>query len=359
MTISADNMAYHAKYVIIMEMANRVTLTDLSVSVTLLSQMFRYLAFLQVDIPKFLHSIGLDPQALQSPEARISAETYLYIQDQAAKLTNDSYFGLHMGEFAEAGSWSILGYLMMNSKTVGEAIEKTNRYSRIVGDLIQTHKRIQDQKIEFVFSKSPFIPKMSRHCFEASISGCVHMLRALTGVKLIPVDVRFDSPLPKTTDEYRRIFQCPVHFEQTENSLTIDTNLLETPILLPNPELLQYFENYAKDYMAKIDQKNELTREMTRQILSQLDRENLTIDSIAQEMHMSVRTLQNRLSKEGAVFSKLLRNARVKLAQNYLREGYSVEMITYLLGFSEPSVFRKAFKKWSGVTPGEYRQQFA
>src|SRR5215217_2371039 len=134
MTISADNMAYHAKYVIIMEMANRVTLTDLSVSVTLLSQMFRYLAFLQVDIPKFLHSIGLDPQALQSPEARISAETYLYIQDQAAKLTNDSYFGLHMGEFAEAGSWSILGYLMMNSKTVGEAIEKTNRYSRIVGD---------------------------------------------------------------------------------------------------------------------------------------------------------------------------------------------------------------------------------
>jgi AraC-like DNA-binding protein len=341
-------------------MGNRAIQSDpITVSVTLLSQMFRYLASLQVNTLGFLRSIGVDPQTLQSPDARIPAEAYLYIQDQAAEYTNDPYFGLHMGEFAEAGSWSILGYLMMNSQTVGEAIEKTDRYSRIVGDLIQTHRREQDRKIEFVFSASPLAPKMSRHCFEAAISSGVHMLGVLAGVNLVPIEVCFDSPAPATTDEYERIFRCPVYFGQTENSLTIDASILKTPILLPNSELLQYFENYANEYLAKIDQKNEFTRQVTQLILSYLDQENLTIDSIAAEMNMSVRTLQNRLSKEGVVFSELLREARVKLAQKYLREGHSVDVITYLLGFSEPSVFRKAFKKWSGVTPGEYRQQFA
>lgn len=74
-------------------------------------------------------------------------------------------------------------------------------------------------------------------------------------------------------------------------------------------------------------------------------------------MSISVRTQQKRLEGEDVVLSDLLRNVRQRLAKRYLRENYTVEEITYLLGFSEPSVFRIAFKKWSGVTPGEYRRR--
>jgi len=74
-------------------------------------------------------------------------------------------------------------------------------------------------------------------------------------------------------------------------------------------------------------------------------------------MSVSVRTLQKRLEAEGVAFSDLLQDVRERLAKKYLCEDYSVEQITYLLGFSEPSVFRKAFKKWAGLTPREYRQQ--
>ncbi|MFW5802199.1 MAG: helix-turn-helix transcriptional regulator [Spirochaeta sp.] len=73
-------------------------------------------------------------------------------------------------------------------------------------------------------------------------------------------------------------------------------------------------------------------------------------------MNVSVRTLQIRLEGEGVVFSALLRDIRRQLARKYLGENYSVEQITYLLGFSDPSVFRKSFKKWEGLTPREYRQ---
>jgi AraC-like DNA-binding protein len=82
----------------------------------------------------------------------------------------------------------------------------------------------------------------------------------------------------------------------------------------------------------------------------------MSINKVAKEMAVSVRTLQKRLESEGVVFSDLYKEIRQRLAKKYLRENYTVEQITYLLGFSEPSVFRKAFKKWSGVTPREYRE---
>lgn len=338
-------------------MDEATALSGISVSVTVLSQMFVYLTFLKVDIDEFLRSLGVDPASVKAPDARIPIETYLLIQEGAAEFTHDPYFGLHMGEFAEAGSWSILGYLMMNCKTLGEAFEKSGRYSRIIGNLIEGSAHLRFNKVKLVFSTPPHAPKMSRHCFEAVFSGCVKMMRNLTGVKLSPLEVRFIYPAPASTAEYERVFCCPVLFEQKENSFTVDAKLGNLPILQANPVLLAQFENYAQEFMAEIDRKDEHTRKVTELILSHMDDEKLSINSIAKEMSLSVRTLQSRLEEEGRVFSVLLQEIRAGLAKKYLREDYSVEEITYLLGFSEPSVFRKAFKKWSGLTPREYRER--
>jgi AraC-like DNA-binding protein len=301
---------------------------------------------LEVDIDAFLLSLGLDPAFVTAPDTHIPIETYLLIQDEAANYTHDPYFGLHMGEYAEAGSWSILGYLMMNCKTLGEAFEKSARYSRIIGNLIEANAQLHGNKIKVVFSTPPHAPVMSRHCFESTFSSSVRMMRNLTGVELSPLEVSFIYPQPESTDEYERIFRCPVRFEQKQNSFTLDLGIIFTPIRYGNPELLQYFENYAQEFIAEIEHKNEHTRAVTKIILSYLDDEALSIRKVAKEMSVSVRTLQNYLKEEGVVFSELLKDLRQRLAQKYLCENYTVEEITYLLGFSEPSVFRKAFKKW-------------
>ncbi len=100
-----------------------------------------------------------------------------------------------------------------------------------------------------------------------------------------------------------------------------------------------------------------MTRATTRLILSRLADESLSITAIAREMAMSVRTLQTKLGAEGRRFADLLSGARQNMAMRYLRERISVEEITCLVGFAEPSVFRKAFKKWTGMTPGAYRER--
>jgi AraC-like DNA-binding protein len=337
-------------------MDNDSSPAPISISVTVLRQMLLYLDSLNVDIDEFLLSLGIDPVIAKSPDAYIPLESYLLIQDEAARYTNDPYFGLHMGEFAEAGSWSILGYMMMNCKTLGEAFEKSARYYRIIGNLIQGDASIKFNKIKVVFSTPPHAPKMSRHCFESTISSSMRIMRTLTGVDLNPLEVTFIYPTPESTAEYERIFCCQVLFEQKENSFTIAASVIFTPILYHNPELLAYFENYAQEFLAEMDRQTQYARTVTKIILSKLDDEDLTIKHVAKEMSVSVRTLQNRLKGEGVVFSDLLQDIRKRLAKKYLQENYTVEDITYLLGFSEPSVFRKAFKKWSGITPRQYRE---
>lgn len=328
----------------------------IAISVNLLSQMFTYLDSLKVDIDAFLRSLHVDPATVQSFDTHIPIETYLLIQDKAAEYVDDPHFGLHMGGFAEAGSWSILGYMMMNCKNLGEAFEKSGRYSRIIGNFIETSAEQKTKKVKVIFFTRPHTPEMSRHCFDASLSSSVRMIRSLTGTEIHPLEVTFTCTEPASRSEYERFFQCPVLFGQKENSFTLDASLVDIPIPMANPGLLAYFEKYAENFLAELDRKNEHTRAVTKIILSQLDDEELSINKVAKEMAMSVRTLQKRLEEEGVVFSDLYRDIRKRLAQNYLRENYTVEQITYLLGFSEPSVFRKAFKKWSGVTPGEYRE---
>jgi AraC-like DNA-binding protein len=249
------------------------------VSATVLAQMFLYLDSLQVDIDAFLRSLDIEPETVRSPDAYLPVETYLRIQDAAAEYAHDPYFGLHMGEFAQPGSWSILGYL-----------------------------------------------------------------------------VTFIYPEPESRAEYERIFNCPVRFGQRDNAITLDMNLGNLPVRMANPALLEHFEQYAQDFLSKMECSAAATQTVTKIILAHLDDESLSIEKVAREMAVSVRTLQKRLESEGVVFSDLLRDIRQRLAKKYLRENYSVEQITYLLGFSEPSVFRKSFKKWLGVTPREYRE---
>jgi AraC-like DNA-binding protein len=331
-------------------MQNPKSSSGILVSVTLLKQMFRYLRSLDVDIDTFLRSIGIDPAVAQSPDSQIPIETYLLIQDEAANYTNDPYFGLHMGEFAEAGSWSILGYLMMNCETLGEAFEKSARYSRIIGNLIEGDVHLRLNKIKVVLDTPPQAPKMSRHCFESTLSSTVRMMRNLTGMDIDPTKITFIYPEPKSTAEYERIFRCPVVFGAKENSITIPLKYINLPIPYADPEMRDHFENYAREFLAELHSQNKYTREVTRILLANLDDESISIRKVAKKMSISVRTLQNYLKDEGVNFSDLLKDVRERLAKKYLRENYTVEEITYLLGYSEPSSFRKAFKKWSGFT---------
>jgi AraC-like DNA-binding protein len=185
------------------------------------------------------------------------------------------------------------------------------------------------------------------------------MMRTLSGKAVYPRQVHFSFPEPSDRTEYERILGCQVFFGQQRTVVIMDATISAIPVIHPDPGLLAYFEDYAKNVIRTLDSGQEVTRLATHAIVRHLDDKSLSIKKIARFMAMSVRTLQIRLKQEGTGFSPLLARIRYQLAMRYLREGYDVNQITWLLGFSDPSVFRKAFKAWSGLTPREYMEAFS
>ena len=344
--------------VIIAIMRSRPTDPSIFVSVSILAQMFSYLGSLRVETEPLLTSLGLDPRGFRDdPEARIPMELYVKIEDAAARAAGDPCFGLHMGEFAEAGSWSILGCMMMNCRSLGEAFEKSAKYYRIIGDLIEGRVSLRKNKVRVALAVPPNAPALSRHCFECVLSSSVTMMRTLSGADVSPLEVGLSYPEPESRREYERVFRCPVGFGQEESYMILDPAIADLPVLYANTALLERVEAYAVEFLSSLEEWDAATRQATRLILSRLADDSLSLRSVAKDMSMSVRTLQARLGAEGRRFGELVGELRLSLAKKYLRERFTVEEITCLLGFSEPSVFRKAFKKWTGLTPGEYRER--
>lgn len=339
-------------------MDDRTRPAPIYVSVGIVTQLVRYLRHLQVDVDRLFRSQNIDPGILSSPDARIPIELYFSLEDEAAQLTQDPYFGLHIGELFEVGNWNILGFMMMNCRTLGEAFAKADRYSKIIGNLIQPSALLRYKKVKLVLSTPPNAPQMSRHCFESALASIIQLARSLSGQDISPMEVGFTSPLPDSTEEYTRVFRCPVHFQQKECYMLLDIRIGNIPVKLPNPDLLKYFEDYAQEYLSTVETQGTVTQEVLKQILLHLDGKSLTVAQVAKEMNISTRTLQMQLRHEGTDFSTLLQDTRLKLAIRHLKENRTVEDITYMLGFTDPSVFRKAFKNWTGYTPRQYREEY-
>jgi len=326
------------------------------ISPSILVQMLRYMNYLKIDTTEILKTAGFEPETMNRCDAGIPAAQYLYIEQQAEILAGDPYFGLHVGEFSEPGSLSVPGLIMMSSKTAGDALVKFTNYSRMLKSIVKSNILYNEDTVEVYFTIPEQKYNSSRHCIEAAASGFITIMGSITGKRLLPLEVNIEYNKPDNIDEYRRVFGPNVIFDSGCSRIVFSKDFLDTPVILSNPWLLNFFERYIESSPVKAAGGGRFKRELTDHIMSEFNDGTPSIKNISKKMSMSVRSLQNHLLEEGTTFSELLKEIRVALSRKYLNEGYSTDDIAYMLGFSEPSVFRKSFKKWTGITPGEYRK---
>ncbi len=330
------------------------------IAISFIFQMLRYLSSVGIDPDQFLKEAGVNITQTDSPDSRVSIQQFYRIQENALLVTDDKTFGLHLGEFVEAGSWSILGYIIMNCSNLSGALERICRYQEVVGNFIQIGMTASDNQAILTFDVIMPDSKNIRHCYEAAVSSVVNMIRSVAGKDLRFYSISFQHESTDNLNEYNRILACPVLFNQNATQIVFDKKDLDTPISMHNPRLLELFEQHAKQHINLINSDNYYTRKVNALILEWLADGTPGIDRVAKELSLSVRSLQTRLNEEGVTFRWLIENIRKELATCYLKEKhFSIDDITYLLGFSEPSIFRKTFKKWTGVTPGYYRNSLA
>jgi AraC-like DNA-binding protein len=308
-----------------------------------------------IDINKLLSDIGLDSDILNSPDNKISLGKYHELFSRGSFLAADDLFGLHAGESFSIMS-NILGYVMMNCPTTGEAFDKYIKYQKVTED-IKIFNIIRDKdKLVVDVSINDDELDQDTNLIDYNLAGFVSYCRGLTGKEFHPIETRFRHGRPLDTSEYSRIFKSRLIFNSEKNSLVIWNKFMQIPIPHPNNELLLFFEKHIDEIFKRMAREETYTEKVRKMLVKNIKGEVPSIKDIAERLSLSVRSLQERLTHEGTTYSTVLNSLRKDIALEYLKdESISISEISFLLGFSEPSAFHRSFKKWTNATPNMFR----
>jgi len=329
-----------------------------SVSVILLRMLLRYASGRGIDLGDVCSARGISPLQ-KDANARVPARAFRAVWEAAAGRSGDRAFGLHAAESMQYASGSHLLFLvMMNSPSVGTALESLCRYHHLMNDAVRPELVPEDDLVFLGWDSLESGYATDRHETEALLCILNIAFRRLTEGAYRPAEVWFRNDRPDDISEHMRIFQSTLRFNQPMNALLIDKEHLERPVNLADPELLRTLEDYALSLLHRIYTGETWADRVVRYISKQLYGSRPTLDAAARDMAVSVRSLQNRLKEEGTTFQELLLHVLKETAITLLKDpSVSILDISFLLGFSEQSAFNHAFRRWTGTTPGDFRKQ--
>jgi AraC-like DNA-binding protein len=331
-----------------------------SVSVTLIHALIMYAANIGIDVNEACQKTGLQSVLLDDLEARVPAQQFHSLWLEITHQSRDPNFGLHFAELTrhQPGE-GVLAAMMANCPTVGSAMEKLMRYHALSTDVIQVRFRQEAGRATFAWESVPVNDPLDRQIGEAVISRLFFTLENISRDKIRPIVINFRHPRPESISEHQRIFGCPLAFDQPIDEIVIQADGLNLPILMANPKLLEPLEAIVQNLLDQLYPPDTWADQVTHRISNLLlDGQKPTISLIAQEMAVSTRYLQKKLKSEGVTYQRLLAQVREKMALGYLKEpNMSYFDTAFLLGFSDQSAFNHAFKRWTGMTPKEFRRK--
>ncbi|WP_339411520.1 AraC family transcriptional regulator [Pseudomonas sp. EA_35y_Pfl2_R5] len=333
-----------------------------SVSVAYLQGLLDYLARQGVDSAELLERVQLSPQLLAQRDQRIAASTYLELLGHGVRLTGDELLGLHLGEAVRPGYYGVLGYLIMSCATLADALHRQARYAALVGNLGQVDLADEPPRPglepQVAHSWQPLLPQQKRQLSEETLAGWVTFGHWISGLDIPPTEVRFQHSAPADTSEYQRIFRCSVLFDQADNALVFPKRLLATPLGQADAQVRLMLDAYADRLLGEIQQGHSVLDRARLELSRQLPEVGADLQQIAARLALSPRTLQRRLREAGLSFNQLVDETRQQLVLHYLRDpALELAEIAFLVGFSEPGSLARAFRRWTGQSPGEYRRQ--
>ncbi len=330
-----------------------------SASVAALQQYVRAVQSIGTDPIPCLQAAGLDPALLDTNEGRIDGEQFQTFIRLLCEKTGNPVLGLQTGDFVQPGSYSVLGYITMSCATLGEAVARIAPFEKLVGDMGKTHLEMQGDRIKLSWTCQYDDPVVRPQLVDNVFASWITYARWLGDREdASPAQVWLQRPSPGKEYEpaYQERWHCPVAFNADENCLIIPKNLLEARLRQPDPQLRKTLEAHALTQLAELETDSDLTSRVKQSIQKQL-REGITRqDLVAEDLAMTSRTLQRKLSQEGVRYQQLLDEVRQQMAEDYLRNtDMAIPDIALRLGYSETTSFHRKFKAVTGKTPGEFR----
>ena len=303
-----------------------------------------------------LKEVGLDAAKLsgQVPFAKQAA-----LFEAAAVHLEDSCFGLHFGSGADPIDLDALGYVATGSPALGDGLRSILTY--LSGSADGMHAKLSmDSELAFLavdFIDSETRPEIlhRRQIHEFGPVLMMSLLRLVAGRRVCPVWVGFRHNRTEDLDGFERFFGCPVNFGRPKTSIVLKRDLLGLPSKPVDERLLSILKGHCQEALGRRGEAVSLEDELAYLVASHLHAGAPASHLVARELGLSERTMARRLAGQGTSFGRIVDRVRRHLAMRYLEEPNArASQVAYLLGYSEPSAFNHAFRRWTGVSPSEY-----
>lgn len=301
---------------------------------------------------------GLDQAGLREPEARLSLARFYDLLERAAELTGEDLLGMHYSLGLDPASFDILGFLAMTSPNLGTAFERMYRYQALMaegetGSITRTGGRATITVVNW----GP--PRLAHRLWtEAAMVDMVVNGRHLIGQAFEVIEVRFRHSAWEGDSAARleALLAAPLRFEAEDNALVVPEATLALPMPSADPAMFEFFDREAARRVAEHPQARGDVLEDARQVIEAALPEGVPeLASVAERLGCSTRTLQRRLAEHGTSLRALIDDVRHELALRHLAAELSIAEVSWLLGFSQPSAFHRAFRRWTDRTPAQWR----
>jgi AraC-like DNA-binding protein len=312
-----------------------------------------------IDPLEVVSAVGIDLAKAANPDWRVSQEKFNQLLASCIEISGDEAFGLLAAEQLQPQVLHSLGLAWLASDTVFDGLVRLQRFGRLVTSGIDLELEEEDEQVKLFLGFDARVETPIPASRDYAVGIITRMCRLTLGEYLAPLTVELERPRPVEPERWEYLLSSRVLFATQTSCITWSKADIMEPLVTGDPALARINDEHTAAYLDSFLARS-TTREVVNKIVEKLPDGAPSQQQIASALHVSNRTLQRKLREEGTSFMDLLQDTRMQLARKYLRSpGRSVVETAYLLGFSEPSTFSRAFKRWTGQAPADYREHVA
>lgn len=312
-----------------------------------------------IEADTLLREVGIDAQSIRDPEQRVTVATMWRLWRLSVAHTGNDAFGLLVAESLYPTHLNALLSALQASSTLRECLQRLQRYVRVVTTIAQINVIEDAQGVRLVFcTDSSATEQRPYQPVDAFMGVLFRTLQGLLGdcAAGTLLEVQLRRPSPQNLADFEQFFRVPLHFSCAEDGLLLGAQMMDRELPAANSVIARMNDQLLTEYLGRL-RKEHISLQVRREIIALLGSESLGLEQIAERLNMSGRNLHRKLAEEGTSFKELQEEIRRDLALRYLTmPTMSLNEIAYSLGFIDQSSFNRAFKRWTGGSPGQYRR---
>jgi len=308
-----------------------------------------------LDADNLFEIAGLDVSQVNNPAYRYPDDKIKTLWKLAEETTQDQCIGIKVAQHIHPTTLHALGFAWLSSTTLLGALNRLVRYYRIVTDVEKLELAEGNDNYSLALSRTQNVEVVDAD-YDTFFAAILVMCQAICGESFRFTSIEMERSAPNCESEMKFFFKSPITFSSGHNVIWFDRSIIHEVLPTANAKLARKNDQIMAQYISQLDE-SDIAMQVKSRLIDRLSSGSVKESEIAIDLNMTLRTLQRKLVERGTSYKAIANETRRDLALEYVREQYlPLTEITYLLGYSEQANFTRAFRRWTGQSPTDYRK---